>query len=44
MFEYLADAAYFGCAGDNVEENDAEAEIGLEESVHHNAVAELEDL
>lgn len=44
MFDHLADAADFGGAADGVGENDAEAEIGLEESVHHDAVPELEDL
>lgn len=33
-----------GGAGDGVGVNDAEAEVGLEESVHHDAVTELEDL
>ena len=44
MFDYLANAAYFGDACDNVGENDVEAKIGLEESVHHEAVAELESV
>ena len=44
MSDYLDNAAYFGSAYDSVGENDAEAEISLEESVHHDVVAELEDL
>lgn len=44
MLDDLADAADLGGAGDGVGVDDAEAEIGVEECVHHDAVAELEDL
>lgn len=44
MFDDLADAADVGGAGDGVGVNDAKAEVGVEERVHHNAVTELENL
>lgn len=44
MLDHLSDAADVGCAGAGVGEEDAEAEIGLEERVHHDPVAEFEDL
>ncbi|WVZ20751.1 hypothetical protein V8G54_008073 [Vigna mungo] len=44
MFYDFADAANGGCPGDGIRVDDAEAEVCLEESVHHDAVAELEDL
>lgn len=44
MLNDFADAADIGAAGNRIGVNNTEAEIGLEESVHHNPVAELEDL
>lgn len=38
------DAANFGGAGGQIGIQNAEAEVGLEKSVHHNAVVEFEDL
>ncbi|KAK9164260.1 hypothetical protein Syun_005162 [Stephania yunnanensis] len=40
----LSDAAHVGGAGGGVGEDEAEAEVGVEEGVHHDAVTELEDL
>jgi len=44
VLDHLPHAADFGGAGDGVVVDDAEAEVGVEERVHHDAVAELEDL
>lgn len=45
MLDDLPDAPDLGGgAGDGVGVDDAETEVGLEEGVHHDAVAELEDL
>lgn len=44
MFDDFAYASNVGGAGDGVGVDDAEAEVGVEERVHHDAVAELEDL
>lgn len=44
MLDDFTDAAHFGGAGDGVGVDDAETEVGAEEGVHHNAVAEFEDL
>lgn len=44
MLDDFPDAPYVGATGDGVGVDDAEAEIGVEESVHHDAVTELEDL
>lgn len=44
MLDDFTDAAHFGGAGDGVGEDDTETEVGVEEGVHHNAVAEFEDL
>lgn len=44
MLDDFPDAPYVGATGDSVGVDDAEAEIGVEESVHHDAVTELEDL
>jgi len=44
VFDDLAHAADLGGARDGVVVDDAEAEVGMEERVHHDAVAELEDL
>lgn len=43
VLDDLADAADVG-GGTGVGEDDSEAEVGVEEGVHHDAVAELEDL
>lgn len=44
MLDDLSNAADVGGAGAGVGEEYAEAEIGLEERVHHDPVPELEDL
>lgn len=44
MLDDLADAADVRSAGGGVGVYDAESEVGVEEGVHHHAVAELEDL
>lgn len=44
MFDDFTDAANVGDSGSGVGVDYAEAEIGLEESVHHDAVTKLEDL
>jgi len=44
VLHHLPDAAHFRGAGYGVVVDDAEAEVGVEERVHHDAVAELEDL
>ena len=44
MLYDFADAADGGGTGDGVGIDDAEAEVCVEECVHHDAVAELEDL
>lgn len=44
MLDDFADAADFGGSRNGIRVDDAETEVGLEESVHHNAVSELEDL
>ncbi|KAK2971496.1 hypothetical protein RJ640_020902 [Escallonia rubra] len=44
VLDNLADAADVGGAGGAVGVDDAEPEIGLQQCVHHDSVAELEDL
>lgn len=44
MLDDFSDAADVGGSGNGVGVDDAETEVGVEESVHHDAVAELEDL
>ena len=44
MFDDLAHAADLSSARDGVVVDDAEAEVGMKEPMHHDAVAELEDL
>ena len=44
MLHHLPHAAHFRGAGNGVVVDHAEAEVGVEERVHHDAVAELEDL
>lgn len=44
MLNDFADAANIGAARNSVGVYNPETKIGLEESVHHYAVAELEDL
>lgn len=44
MLDDLGDAADVGGSRGGVGVDDAEAEVGVEEGVHHDAVAELEDL
>lgn len=44
MLYDFADAANGGGSGDGIRVDDAEAEVCLEESMHHDTVAELEDL
>lgn len=44
MFHDLADASDVGRTGGCVGVDDAETEVGLEESVHHDTVTVFEDL
>lgn len=44
MFYDFSDATDFSCSGNGVGVDDAESEICVEESVHHDTVAKLEDL
>lgn len=44
MFDDFSDAAYVSDSGNGVGVDYAEAEIRLEESVHHDAVTKFEDL
>lgn len=44
MFYNLAHATHVGGAGGGIGVNNAESEVGLEESVHHHPIPEFEDL
>lgn len=44
MLDDFADASNVGGPGGGVGVDDAEAEVGLEEGVHHHTVAKFEDL
>lgn len=44
MLDDLANASNFSGAGGSVRVDDAEAQVSVKESMHHNAVTELEDL